>query len=348
MTDSAFISTRPRFKLDGSDRADLEPVLTAMVVNLPLHGCAHAELQFTNWGRREGEEQPDFLLNDIALGAELEILMGEDDPVSLFKGEITALEERHGDGAPTLILLLQDKLHRLARTRHSRSFEDQSPDDVVRAIASEAGLQADVNVSGLTASWHQLNESDLAFLLRIAARFDIGLRLAGNRLRAKPEESDPDPVAISPDDSALKIRLITDLNHQPTQTSVSGYNLADDASTDFTCGGLSPAPSGSSAAATLNDLGWTSAETMPLPFARSSGEAEALAKAHFRRQGKQFISGDLVCQAEAGITVGREIDLSRVSPRLCGIYQIVHCTHRFDNVAGFESHLKVNKGSWQP
>lgn len=349
MTDPAFVSSRPTFKLDGNTRAGLEPLLTHMVINQPLHGCAHGELHFTNWGIRDGGDTPDFVLDDIALGAELEVLMGQDDPVTLFKGDITALEERYGDGAaPTLVLLVQDKLHKLARSRHCRSFEDQSPDDIVQSIAGEAGLQADANLSSLTTSWHQLNESDLAFLLRLGARFDIGVRLNGNRLRAKPEESDANPLALSGQDSIISARLIADLNHQPSESRVTGYNLADDASTDFTSGGMEPAPPGTSATTALNDLGWSSAEVLPQPFARSNAEAEALAKAHLRRQGKRFISGEIICQGEATLSVGREIDLSGVTPRLCGVYQIVHCTHRFDNESGFETHLKVNKGGWQP
>jgi len=347
MTDTAFISTRPRFKLNGENRADLEQALTGMVIHLPLHGCGHGELHLTNWGIPEGQQDPDFVLDSIGLGTEVEILMGQDNPVALFKGEITAIEERYGEGAPTLVLLLQDKLHRLTRFRHCRSFEDQSPDDLVQSIAGEAGLQTDVNLSTLTATWHQLNESDLAFLLRIAGRFDIGLRLVGNTLRAKPEEADPNPVALSAQDSALKVRLIADLNHQPTGSSVNGYNLADDADADFTADSMTPAPGGTTAAATLNELRWTSNEIVPQPFARSSSEAEAYAKAHFHRQGKRFIQGDIICQGEPSLTSGKEIDLSGVSSRLRGVYQIVHCVHRFDNDSGYETHLKVNKGGWQ-
>jgi len=348
MADDAFINTRPRLKIDGEDRADLQDALNAMVVNLPLHGCAHGELHLTNWGTPEGGQAPDFILNDIPLGAAVEVQMGEDSPTTLFKGEITALEERCGEGAPTLVLLVQDKLHRLARARHSRVFEDQSPDALVQSIAGESGLRADVSLSTLSADWHQLNESDLAFLLRLAGRFDIAVRLVGDTLRVKAEEPDAAPISLSPQDSALKVRLIADLNHQPARSAVHGYNLADDASADFTADRLSPPPPGRGASATLNELGWPSEETVAQPFARSSGEAESYARAHLRRMGKRFVHGEIVCQGERGLTTGREIDLQGVSPRLRGVYQIVHCVHRFDNVSGYETHLAVNRAGWQP
>lgn len=347
MAETAFTSTRPTIKIDGEQREDLQQALLAMQVNLPLHGSAHAELQLSNWGRPQGGQEPDFTLNDIALGAGVEIAMGNDAPQSLFNGEITAIEESYGEGAPSIALLLQDKLHRLARSRHNRSFEDQSPDDLAQSIAGEAGLQADAAISGITATWHQLNESDLAFLLRIGNRFDIAVRLDGNRLRAKAEEADPNPVALSAQDSALKVRLIADLNHQPLSSQVNGYNLASAEAVDFSADAMTPAPSGTSAATALGDLSWPGAEIVPQPFPGTSSEAEAYAKAAFKRQAKRFIQGEIVCQGEASLKPGREIELDGVSPRLKGRYQIVHCMHRFDNNSGFETHLKVNKSGWQ-
>lgn len=342
MTD-AFVSSRPVFKLAGEERDDLQDALSGLVVNLPLSGAAHAELQLCLWGRPEGAETSDFVLQDIGLGAELEILMGS---TSLFSGEVTAIEERYGEGAPILGLLLQDKLHRLARLRHSRSFEQATPDTVAQTLAQDGQLQADAQISSLATTWHQLNESNLAFLLRIAGHFDIAVRFDGHQLRAKPEQPDPEPVELSAQDSALKIRLLADLNHQAQSTTVRGYNLSSAEDSEGSGERLTPAPDGQSAGATLSDLRWTSEELMVQPFARSQGEAEAYALAHFKRQAKRFIAGDIVCQGEPSLKSGREIRLSGVSPRFAGTYQVVHCVHRFDNQTGFETHLTVHKGGW--
>lgn len=347
MSEAAFISSRPQLKVAGEVREDMQEALTNMVVNLPLHGCAHAELHLTNWGRPEGEEEPDFVFNDIGLGSECELLMGEEDPVAIFTGEVTAIEERYGEGSPFLALLLQDKLHRLARSRNNRSFEDQSPDDVVRTIASDAGLSADVDVSNLVSTWHQLNESDLAFLQRLLSRFDIALRLEGGRLRAKVEEADSDAIELDAQDSALRVRLMVDLNNQWLSSTTQGYNVADAVEVNHTSASMTPAPEATTARITLNQLSWPGDEVMPQPFARSSAEAQAYAKAHFRRQAKRFVQGEIVCQGEASLKSGREIELNGVSPRLQGKYQVVHCVHQFDNNSGFETHLKVNRADWR-
>ncbi|MAA59973.1 MAG: phage late control D family protein [Ketobacter sp.] len=348
MPENAFINTRPVIRLGGEQRDDLTDALTGLVVNLPLHGCAHGELTLTNWGTPQSAREPTYVLDDIALGDELEIAMGQPDPIRIFKGEITAIEEQYGTGAPTLSLLLQDKLHRLGRARQNRSYEEHTPDDIVSAIASEAGLQADVQVSNINDTWHQLNESDLAFLLRLLGRFDIALRMDGDTLRARPETPDPEPVALSAQDSALEVRLLVDLNQQPLASRAQGYNVATAEAVDHNSDSMTPAPNDTTAAATLAQLGWPGEEVVPHPFARSQAEADAYAGAHFRRMAKRFVQGDIVCQGEPSLKSGRDIELSGVSPRLRGTYQIVHCSHRFDSQNGYETHLKVNKADWSP
>ncbi|MEC9410917.1 MAG: contractile injection system protein, VgrG/Pvc8 family [Pseudomonadota bacterium] len=342
----AFYSSAPAINVDGENREDLSDAIGSMVVNLGLSGCAHAELQVNNWGLSKDAQEPDFLFSDILPGAAIEIHIGQPEPELIFSGEITAIEEEYGQGAPQLTLLLQDKLHHLARHRRSQAWEDQSPNDILQTIASDAGLQSDIQVSAITDTWHQINESDLAFILRLCQRFDISPRLDGSSLRARPEVEDNSPVALDVQDNILQLRLLADLNHQITQSRTQGYNLATAEEVNFDGDSMTPAPGETSAAESLNQLSWDGEEILPHPFARSQAEAEAYAKAHFQRQAKRFISGDIACQGIPELTSGREIELSGVSSRLLGKYQVIHCTHRFDRRSGFETHLKVNKADW--
>ena len=347
MSESAFTSSRPTFYVDGEESPDIGDALTAMVANLPLNGMAHAELNLTNWGINEGELDPDFTFQGIGLGKRIEVYMGEENEhVRLFNGEVTAVEEHYGEGAPQVVLLLQDKLHHMARKRNSRVYEDQSPDDIVQTIAREFGLTADVNISSVVSTYHQINESDLAFLFRLSGRFDIAMRLDGDTLRARSEEADAEPVILNPQDNALRVRLIADLNHQPKAAHVMGYNAANGQSVNGTVSALSVPPSGTTAVDILDELGWPDEEIIPQPFARSQGEADAYAQAHFNRQAKRFICGDIHCLGEGKLNSGREIELEGVSERLRGIYQVVHCVHRFDGENGYETHVKVNRADW--
>ncbi|AHE97429.1 phage late control D family protein [Thioalkalivibrio paradoxus] len=345
MHDTAFASSRPRIRVAGEARRDLQDALSAMIVNLPLTGCAHAELQLANFGQGEGQA-PGLSFEDLRLGDEVELAIDTDGEGRIFQGEITALEERYGDGAPRLVLLLQDPLHRLGRRRRSRVFEDTTLDAVVRSVADDAGLEVEVSASTVATDYHQLNESDLAFLLRLLAPLDIALRLEDGRLRVRPEEPDATPVRVDPQDNALQVRLIADLNHQHDATEVRGFNAATDQAAVASASTLATPPPGTTAAQLLGRLGWPGPEVVVQPFARSQGEADAFVAGRFRRRAKYFVSGDIRMLGQSALRSGREIELAGVSGRLRGTYQVVHCVHRFDNAAGYETELRVHRPDW--
>lgn len=339
------LNVRPRISIDGSERANMGEAALALQVHLPRIGMANAELRLLNWSPTEGG-QPDFLFNDLRLGSRIEISLGENAESAIFKGDITAIEERYGDGAPQMVLLAEDALHKLARQRHNRVFEAMSLDSVIQQIAGEANLQSDVNVSTATATWLQVNESNLAFLMRQLSPYDVGLRIDGDQLRARDDDSDPQPVALDPNESALNIRLIADLNQLPREVKVKGYNLESDSETDATSSSITPAPSGQSGTSLLSDLGWEGESTLPHPFARSQQEAESLATKQFRMKANRFIHGEIICRGTIDLRSGREVQLNNVSPRLAGRYRVMECWHQFDMANGLRTRIKVQRPDW--
>lgn len=346
-TDHALVSARPRLSIDGTVLAALGQAAAALSVHLPASGMASAELRLINW-LPGGNGTADFGFQDLRLGSRLDIVLGETARSAIFSGDITALEERYGDGAPQLVILAEDALHKLARSRASRVFENQGLDEVVRAIAGDAGLQADVSIDAGSADWLQHNESHLAFLLRVLGPHGIPLRLQGDRLRARAEEADASPVRLDPGTNARRVRIIADLNRQPREVLADGYNLADDAAASGSSAALAPAPSGRTAAATLAELGWDGRSPRPHPFPRSQAEADSLARGAFRRDAQRFLHGEIVCTGTPELRAGREVELAGVSPRLAGRYRITECWHHFDNTQGLSTRLRVERPEWNP
>lgn len=355
--DTPFVNTRPRLRVDGTDRPDLGEAVVALAVHRPASGMASAELRAINWGIGGGGSRggggrdgthPDFPFQDIRLGSQLDITLGQTATRPVFSGEVTALEERYGDGAPQLVLLAEDACHRLARRRDSRAFEQTSLADVVRQIASEAGLTADVQLDGFQATWLQHNESALAFLLRLLGPRDVPLRLEAGVLRARPEETDPEPVTLDPGHNALRVRLIADLNHQPREVITRGQDLDTDAPAEGRADRLTPAPSGTTAADTLAGLGWDGRSTRPHPAVRHQADAESLARGQFRAAAGRFLHGEIVCTGTPDLASGREVVLTGVSSRLAGRYRVADCRHHFDNTQGLTTRLQVQRADWQP
>ena len=80
----------------------------------------------------------------FTMGAEVELsakAVGENDKVSLIKGEITAIEPQFlSESISSFTVRGYDKSHRLHRGRHSRTFLKQTDKQIAQKIAGECSL----------------------------------------------------------------------------------------------------------------------------------------------------------------------------------------------------------------
>ena len=348
MSESAVISARPRITVNGERRADLDEAVLQASIQLPLAGQSSAEINLQNWGPFDsGNGEPGFRFTELSFGDELVIQMSEEGDEAIFTGQITGIEERYGDGAPHLIILAEDALHRLARQRHSRSFDDTTLDNLVQSIADEAGLSVDINAGNASGQWLQYNESNLALLQRLLTPIAIWPRLENGVLRAKPEEADTSPVIVSAQDNALQVRIIADLNRQPVEAKVLAYDAAAGEPVEATSSEPGGSPSGTTAVDALQQLGWEGDSVFPQPFAHNQEYADLLAQGRFQFQARRFLHGDVVSKGIPELCSGKELELRDVSERLAGTYRITHCSHRFDSSKGYQTHMKVNRADWE-
>ena len=341
-TSLPLVNARPRVQVDGRDMPALGATLVEATVHLPANGMGHAELMVGNWGI-----QPDgtvgFGFEGLRLGSELVIAFGEEPS---FRGQITALEERYGDGAPHLVVLAEDALHRLARQRGSQAWSDQSLDDLLHDLARRLALRGDVQVDGASRVWLQHNESLLAFALRLLAPLAVPLRVEGDSLRARPEEPDPRPLRLDAGGNARQVRLIADLAQQPRVAVAQGYDLAAGEVLQGRAEALRPAPEGQTAAALLGTLGWGGDAIRPRPLPVDAAQAEAYARGHLEQVATRFVHGEIVCVDGTALRGGREIELTGVSARLAGRYRVADCWHRFDPLHGLTTRLQVQRPAW--
>jgi phage protein D len=343
MPDGApYVSSRPAILVNGTANDDMVKALLDIAVRAPESGMASAELRMVNYG-----DQPsgptDFMFNKVALGDKIELKFGLAQQKTVFKGEITAIEERYGDGVPQIVLLAEDALHRLARHRASRPFEQVSPNAIVSQLAGDAGLQADAKLSDSPGDYNQVNESDLHFLRRIAARYAAEPRLVDSTLTCRKREQSPAPITLDAGDTLKRLRVIADLTHQPVQAIVAGIDLT--AGTAITASGttlLVPA-TGPTAAAAVNGLGWDGDETFVLPAPATQAEATDYANAALDAQGRRFLHGDLVCGGNPDVMVGAAVALTGVSTRIAGTYAVVACAHLFDEAAGYQTYARIER-----
>jgi uncharacterized protein len=343
MPDGAtYVSPRPAITLKGQPNSDMARSLLDITVRAPEMGMASAELRLVNWGD-QASGSTDFLFNQVALGDKIEIAFGLSQQKSVFKGEITGVEERYGDGVPQIVLLAEDALHRLARHRANRVFEQQSPNAIVSTLAQDAGLTADARLSDTPGDYNQLNESDLHFLRRLAARYAAWPRVVDTTLTCRKREKPPTPVTLDAGDTLKRLRVVADLARQPIQTTVKGQDLTAGQAISADGTSLLVPASGPTAAASLRGLGWDGNETFAFPPPATQAEATDYANAALDAQGRRFLHGDLVCIGNPDVMVGAAVSLTGVSQRLSGSYLVVACAHVFDESAGYQTYACIER-----
>jgi uncharacterized protein involved in type VI secretion and phage assembly len=128
------------------------------------------------------------------LGSEVKLAAanpaGERQPLLI--GEVTALEPRFEQNHITLTVRGYDRGHRLRRSSKVRTFLKQGDDDIVRQIARENGLRADVDAPGTRYGYMvQHNQTDFDFLRERAARIGYQMSVEDRTLRFRRAEQSP-------------------------------------------------------------------------------------------------------------------------------------------------------------
>ena len=121
----------------------------------------------------------------LAVGTELEVLLGQgDDRKRIGIGEIVALELEQRPGTSRVVVQAFDRSHRLHRGRRVRTFQEMSDGDVVSRIASDAGLQTDIDGADAQHAYLiQDNQTDYAFLAERALLTGLELSVDDETIR---------------------------------------------------------------------------------------------------------------------------------------------------------------------
>ena len=337
--DIAIASARPGFEVDGQRQAALDSGLLHLALAETTEGLASCELEFGNWGLN-GQGQLGFLWFDkqvLDFGKTLALKLGT---TTLFEGRIMAIEGRFPQLAPpTVVLRVDDKLQQLRMTRRTRCFETVSDADLVRRIASEHGLQADVDLPGPT--WPlvvQANESDLAFLRRRALVADADLMFLGGRLAAQARSARRQPPLRLTQGAALRhFTVAADLAHQRTELTCSGWDVAAKQAVAVAAGASAVAAeggSGDSGPQLLQSAIGAHPDLVGhrVPFDDAGARAEA--EAHLRVLARRFVRGRGETEADSRLRAGGTVQLDGLGPLFDGVYGVTDTLLRFDAACG--------------
>lgn len=280
-------------------------------------------------------------------GVTLEVsAKSERTPQPLFDGEIVELEPDFGPGTQRLVVRAYDRLHRLSRGRHVRSFINTSDGDLVQKIASEVGLQASV---GPTAQVHdyvlQNNETNFEFLRSRAAALGYLLYVKGKTLHFD---------APTPNGQTVELEWGKNLNgFQPRYTTVDqvdsvvvrGWDpenrqeLVGRADRGEGSPQVGNGKVGSEVAKQAFHLE-TQSQVAHIPV-RSQSQADNLAKAEANRLAGRFVEAEGTCGGDPAILAGSTVTIGAVGERFNGTYFVTGATHTYSADQGYGTQFSV-------
>jgi phage protein D len=334
------LTSRPSFVLDGKEEATLSQGLLRMAVVESVQGLYHCEACFGNWGPRGNSI--DFLYFDrkkLEFGKTMQVKLEQD---KIFDGRIFAIEAGFGDGnPPEITVLLEDRFQDLRMTRRTRSFPDASDADVMRKIAGDHGLQADIDASGPTYKFlTQVNQSDLAFMRERARTIDAEVWVDDRKLVVKSRSKrNNGTVKLNYGGELEQITVTADLATQRTSVTVNGWDVSGKAKLthEATEQAVSNELNGDTSGISIlkNSFGERKesiAHTVPM----TAREAQTVAESMLRMTARRFLVARGVAQVNAKLRVGTYLDLQGLGPLFNGKYYLTNVKHAFDGKTGLK------------
>jgi len=159
------------------------------------------------------------------IGQAVKCQLGEG--TTVFEGEIIALDPGFQvEGVSSMTIRALDKTHRLGRGRKTRFWEDKMDSDVATEVGAECGLGVSADS---TQNVHpyilQRNESNIAFLKRLAARNNFLLRVVDGQLEFKKASFSGSTVEVKMGESLRSVRMAFNTTDMVQKVVVRGWDI---------------------------------------------------------------------------------------------------------------------------
>ena len=352
-TTLAVYSARPTVQINLQSYAKVSELLIGMEMVEQEGGLSSLELRFNNIAS-DSEGGAGLAFEDdriLKLGAAIAVYSGDEmAPQEIFRGMLTGLEaEFSADGAPTLLVLAEDSLQQARMARRTQIYENPSIADLVRQLAQRLSLTPIITGFTDAITTHvQMDESDLAFLRRVLARYDGDLQVVGTELHVLPRgEVRRGSLELHIHSQLRRVRILADLAHQVTQITVSGWNPEQGQPFAVSSTGVHRGPGAGWMGAQIlaNAVGSRSHHIAHLA-ATSEAEAHAIADAAFDARAHRFVQVEGTAEGNPALRVGTHVSLLGMGDRFDNTYYATRVCHRFDGTRGYETDFEAEGAFW--
>jgi phage protein D len=353
LSELAIYTARPTIRVDEQEYPKVSELLLAMEMTEREGGMSSLELRVSNIAS-DTEGAADFAFEDdriLKLGAKIALYGGDvSEPREIFRGVITGLEaDFREDAPPELVVLAEDIFQKARMQRRTKVHDNAVIADLASALADDLGLKPVITgfSEGIGVE-AQLNESDLAFLRRLLARYDGDLQVVGDELHVAPRKDVRRGLLEMQINRQLrKARALVDLAHQVTEVMVAGWDATQGRRVSAAGRGANLGPgAGKTGANLLSGVVDKRSEHIGHLAATTDGEARSLADAAFDQRARRFVCVYGTAEGNPALRVGANVKLTGMGMRFDNTYYVVEARHCYDLARGYETHFKAECGYW--
>ncbi|EYB66957.1 Rhs element Vgr protein [Deinococcus phoenicis] len=276
----------------------------------------------------------------------ISIRVEEHQEVNVFDGEIVEVEAQLLQHGQRLVVRAFDRLHRLSRGTHTRTFQNVTDMDVVKKIAAELGLKAKVGPASFVHDYVlQSNQTNLDFLRERALKLGYLLFVDGTTLCCLPMESMGHAGDLDWGVNLLEFTPRVSSLGQASGTTLRSWDPQRKRAVVSAAGKGRGEPE--VAAAGEEDLAAPYTLTGHVVRQEKLAELYAGGSADQRRQGLVEATG--VAGGYPKMTAGMTVKLGGVSDRYQGQYTLSSVTHHFrtgdqQTSSGYTTEFTVSGG----
>lgn len=263
--------------------------------------------------------------------------------VPLIKGEVTSIETEFDALGARAVVRGYDKSHRLAAGRRTATFQGVTYSDIASQIASDTGLQADVDATeGVFDHVFQVNQSNLDFLYGLARLANRDFRVDGDTLVFKRPVASTEGPGLGDAETATPDQLVCGENlvefrarmsavGQVAKVQVRGWDPGEKKEVVGEKDAVATNAEVQLTAAQLADLVGGQTLVVVDHAVEDQEAAERLAQERAEQVGSTAFEATGVAVGDPALRAGVAVSVSGVDPSLCGKWVISGSRHEIVN-----------------
>jgi len=284
------------------------------------------------------------------LGNNLEIALGYKDKLTtVFSGYITSVQFRYPrSGTPEVVVTGMDASFKLMRGQKIRTWANKKVSDVVKEIAKEHGLTADVDDTGAQVPFiAQGHRTDFRFLQDMALAHNYEFFIVGKKLYFRKRFKSKTPILTLKYMHHLReFSLEHNLAEQVARVEVHGWDVKQQKEMVGSSGDVDKINSHSKTGANvLSSIGTNYVEHI-YANPSSQGEANTLAKSIMNGRALRLVSGEGEVVGLPELRAGVFVKVEGLGKELDEAYYVPRATHLFDS-SGYVTQFQVQGNAIQ-